>query len=238
MFKTPIYRVFCRRFLLSVLVLFLGISCVSLQNNYLGPMTNFGQDSIPSRILSINEKIIKQKQIDSLLKNISERKRFKRHLTAQEINQLYTGFGEQLNNDRFYQYELQKHKLIYDSLNEEQYQAALELLSSAAYYEESYQKNKVARRTLNRGDSGNNIPSQVLQKSRNFLFAPSIRDILKKQRTNFQIQQQTVYSNCFLKQIYVRHFSTIYFTIATIFVISYIKQLMREVIFLVILSDY
>ncbi len=118
---------------------------------------------------------------DSILKVISDAKKLRGYLKAVEINYLYTNFGEQLNRDRYYQCLLQKKPLNRDSLSSEQYLATLELLSSAADYEYSYQKNRLVRRNLNRGDSGNGIPRQVLNKSRNFLYSPSVRKELEAQ---------------------------------------------------------
>lgn len=110
---------------------------------------------------------------------ITEQKKRKSYLRAIQINQLYSVFGQQLNNDRYYNDVLQKNKTKADSLSPEQYQAALELLSSAQNYERSYQKNRLVRRSLNRGDPGNNIPREVLWKSNKFLYNPAIRKELE-----------------------------------------------------------
>jgi len=137
---------------------------------------------IPNIAPSETEKIILQRKADSLLVIITEQKKRASHLRATQINQLYNVFGEQLNNDRYYNEVLQKNKIETDSLSPEQYRAALELLSSAENYERSYQKNRLVRRSLNRGDRGNHIPREILWKSNKFLYNTTIR---KKLETNF-----------------------------------------------------
>ena len=137
------------------------------------------------RIFKSNQaKKLKLTVADSILKVISDAKKKRGYLKALDINYLYSNFGDQLNNDRYYQCMLQKKSQKRDILNNEQYLATLELLSSAADYEYSYQKNRFVRRTLNRGDSGNSIPRQVLNKSRNFLYSPSVRKKLKAQSSS------------------------------------------------------
>lgn len=159
------------RKLLIFFLIWLEVSCVSLQKNYLAGRTNPMVNLAPSE----NTRHLLQHKADSLLLVISEQKKRGSHLRALEINQLYGIFGQQLNIDQYYHEVLQKNKINSDSLSPEQYQAALELLSSAGNYQRSYQKNRLVRRSLNRGDRGNNIPKGVLRKSGNFLFDPSIR---------------------------------------------------------------
>jgi hypothetical protein len=128
---------------------------------------------------SEKQKILLQVRADSLLKVITEQKRKNKHLLGREINQLYAGFGEQLSNDRYYHYLLNKYPIAPDSLTYDQYLAALELMSSAASYDKSYQEDRFVRRAINRGDPGNNIPKNILQKSRNYLYSHSVRKILE-----------------------------------------------------------
>lgn len=142
-------------------------------------------DTIQSNLLSENQKLKLQARADSLLRIISEQKKRNNHLLGREINQLYSGFGEQLNNDRYYQYLLHKQPLMSDSLSYDQYLAALELMSSAAVYDKSYQQNRTVRRAINRGDPGNNIPRHILQKSRNFLYSHSVRRNLEEDFSKF-----------------------------------------------------
>jgi uncharacterized protein YycO len=163
------YRLIC------ILLIGIEVSCVSLQQNYLVGRTDWSGNPIPNRAPSEIEKRILQRKADSLLVIITEQKKREFHLRATQINQLYSVFGEQLNNDQYYHEVLQKNKIKTDSLSPEQYRAALELLSSAENYERSYQKNRMVRRSLNRGDRGNNIPREVLWKSNKFLYNPTIR---------------------------------------------------------------
>jgi uncharacterized protein YycO len=163
-----------------ILLLLVESSCVSLQKNYLVERINLLEDQKVNFIPSEAKKNILQIKADSLLQVISEHKRQGLHLHASEINQLYAVFGQQLNNDRYYNEILQREKIDNDSLSPQQYLAALELLSSAENYQHSYGKNRLVRRTLNRGDRGNNIPRGVLWRSNKFLYDPSIRRILEK----------------------------------------------------------
>jgi len=168
-----------------VLLISTGVSCVSIRKNYLSQSPGKGRVCIPEKLLPEKEKLLQQLKADSLVQIISEKKESKKHIPAQVINQLYTSFGDRLNNDRYYQDLLLKQALDPDSLSAEQYLATLQLLSSATGYERSYQKNKMVRRSLNRGDSGNNIPKRILKKCRNFLYAPSVRKKLENQRAGF-----------------------------------------------------
>lgn len=177
------------RILMIVFLIWLGVSCVSIRNNYLGTVTNSGSIVIPKFISSEKKKQLLQSKTDSLLLSITVKKKQKNYLKAKEINQLHSAFGQQLNNDRYSQYLLKCKAINLDHLSEKQYVAALELLSSAANYEQSYQKNKTVRRNLNRGDLGNNIPKHILHKSRNFLYSPSVRKTLKFNCIRFYGQQ-------------------------------------------------
>jgi hypothetical protein len=152
---------------------------VSLRYGYLGPASGSFNDTMAANFNSEKQKLRIRARTDSLLKVISEHTK-KRHFLGREINQLYSDFGVQLNGDRYYQYLLNKQPLIKDSLTYDQYLATLELLSSAASYDKSYQKEHMVRRAINRGDSGNDIPKHVLQKSRNFLYSPAIRKSLER----------------------------------------------------------
>lgn len=165
--------------LIVILLIFIGVSCASLKKNYLSARSYEGGNPDLSVILSETEKQILQRKADSLLLVVLERKKNNSHLRAREINQLYSIFGQQLNNDLYYNEVLQKSKINSDSLTPEQHRAALELLLSAKNYQCSYQKNRLVRRSFNRGDSGNNIPKGVLRRSSNYLYDPSIRKVLE-----------------------------------------------------------
>lgn len=165
--------------LIVLLLIGLEVSCVSLQKNYLVGRIDLRAEPTPDIVPSETEKKILQRKADSLLVIITEQKKHKSYLRAIQINQLYSVFGQQLNNDQYYIDVLQKNKIKTDSLSPEQYKATLELLSSAENYERSYQKNRVVRRSLNRGDRGNNIPREVLWKSNKFLYNPAIRKELE-----------------------------------------------------------
>ena len=162
-----------------ILPIFLGVSCVGLQKNFLGARRYEEGKPDLSIMPSETEKQLLQRKADSLLLVAWERKKNKSHLRAREINQLYSIFGQQLSNDLYYNEVLQRSKINSDSLYPEQYSAALELLSSAKNYQDSYQKNRLVRRSFNRGDSGNNIPKGVLRRSSNYLYDPSIRKALE-----------------------------------------------------------
>jgi len=168
--------------LICLILIGIEVSCVSLQKNYLIGRVDLNGNPMLSIVPSEVEKKILQRKADSLLVIITELKKRESYLRATQINQLYSVFGEQLNNDQYYHEVLQKNKLKTDSLSPEQYRAALELLSSAENYENSYQKNRLVRRSLNRGDRGNDIPREVLWKSNKFLHNPAIR---KELETNF-----------------------------------------------------
>ena len=165
--------------LAALLLIGLEVSCVSLQKNYLDGRTDLSVKPMPNTAPSETEKKTLQRKADSLLVIITEQKKRELHLHATQINQLYSVFGEQLNNDQYYHEILQRNKIKTDSLSPEQYRAALELLSSAENYERSYQKNRIVRRRLNRGDRGNHIPRDVLWKSNKFLYNPAIRKELE-----------------------------------------------------------
>lgn len=171
--------------LLLLLALLAMFSCVSLQNNYIGKSKVLLNDSIQSVALTEKQKLQLQNKSDSLLKIISEKKGKNKHLDGREINLLYSGFADQLNSDLYYQSILEKYPVTTDSLSYDQYLAALELMSSATNYEKSYQSNRTARRAINRGDPGNNIPRRILYKSQNFLYSPSVRKTLEADFSKF-----------------------------------------------------
>jgi len=158
-------------------------ACVTIQKNYLGasltghnihiqlykPYSDF-------EINSINRKV------DSLLHIMTLQKKDRRSLKAADINQLYTAFGKQLNQDRYYNSILQREGFnSQDNLQSEKYFAAIKLLISASEYNRSYHQIRFVRRAVNRGDSGNNIPKRVLRKSDNYLYSCSVRKEISKQ---------------------------------------------------------
>jgi hypothetical protein len=167
------------RLLVKLILVISMFSCVSIRSNYLGRNQIAVGDTTLLQEPSPMQKKMLQVRADSLLNIVSELKKKNRHLHGREINRLYSNFAEQLNNDRYYQYLLQKQSVDKDSLSYQQYLAALELMSSAAVYDKSYQTNRLIRRTINRGDRGNNIPKNILQKSRNYLYSHSIRKTLE-----------------------------------------------------------
>lgn len=172
--NTSIIRLLCLMALVAGM-----ISCVTFRSNYLGS-SNLGADEvILLRPPSAEKRRILQNKADSLVRIITIQKDKNRHLRGREINQLYSGFGEQLNLDRYYHYKLQQIPVSTDSLSYDQYLAELELMSSASTYERIYQTNRIVRRALNRGEPGNNIPKHVLRKSQNFLYAPALRKVLE-----------------------------------------------------------
>lgn len=105
---------------------------------------------------------------------------------AFEMNQIHSLFGEQLQYDRSICAPLINAPST-DPLTPEQYEALMKLLASSARYEQWFQGNYIIRRSLNRGDTGNNIPKNVLQRSRAFLYDRDIR----KQLTLFREQHPT-----------------------------------------------
>lgn len=166
---------------LPALLIGLVVSCVSIRKNYLGSLESPRSDLISWGRPSAQIKLQHEQKADSLLQIILAQQQRRKLINAQEINQLYSGFGEQLNADRYYHSLLQASSLTTDSLSPEQYDAVVELLASAASYERVYQPNEHIRRSMNRGDKGNSIPKLTLQKSRNFLYSPSIRKTINAQ---------------------------------------------------------
>jgi hypothetical protein len=161
---------------------FLLTACVSVQKNYLG--SNKEKIKPLNRILyplSDGERNFLNRYTDSLLTVNEQLKKAKKPLKAIDINELYSGFGIQLDHDRYYNAILQKGKENNDSIKWLQAYAAAQLLSSAASYDTIYQENRLVRRALNRGETGNNIPKKSLQRSRNYLYAPSVREKIAKQ---------------------------------------------------------
>lgn len=177
------------RLLILLFLAWTGVSCVSLRKNYLAGRADLGINPEPNFTLSETKRKFLQTKADSLLHIISEQKKHNFHLNGLVINQLYYLFGEQLNNDQYFYEILQKPKIKADSLNPIQYRAALELLSSAQNYQCSYQKNRLVRRSLNRGDRGNNIPKKILWKSNQFLYNQKIRKELKTNSLLYNNQQ-------------------------------------------------
>ena len=164
---------------IALFLFWMGVSCVGLQENYMAGRKAFGQKIVMNDSVLEAEKHLLQQKSDSLLQVISKQRTHNSHLRARETNQLYRIFGEQLNIDQQYHAILHESKIIGDSLNQEQYGASLELLSSANAYRQTYQKYRFVRRGINRGDSGNNIPKGILRKSSNYLYDPQIREILE-----------------------------------------------------------
>jgi hypothetical protein len=189
------YYFYLMRYLLLISPIWIATSCVSLQKNYLAGRVALCANPIPNLVSSETQKKNLQRKADSLLVIITELKKRETHLRATQINQLFNVFGEQLNNDQYYHEVLQTKKLRTDSLSPEQYRAAVELFSSAENYERSYQKNRLVRRSLNRGDCGNNIPREVLWKSNKFLYSPAIRKELETNlRRNYDRKTDSIFN--------------------------------------------
>jgi hypothetical protein len=160
-------------------------SCISLKHNYIG---------VAKRDMAIAKITLQQKaaldstrrlldlQMDSLLKIIVINKQNNRHITASEVNRLYSNFGSQLNYDRVFNAVLHAGKTRRKFLTPMQRYAGVQLLYSAAGYDSTYQRNKIVRRALNRGDIGNHIPRNILQRSRRFLYSPVIRKKLSMRK--------------------------------------------------------
>lgn len=180
-YNTVIYYI-----LINWILILSAVSCVSLRNNYLGKsdknesVEEIGYNQLKS--LEIQKHHADQRS-DSILKSIIAKKNNRKPLSAYEVNQLYADFRQQLNYDKILSYILQSVNRHADSLSSKQQFAALSLLQSAAIYNRIYEKNTQIRRTLNRGDIGNNIPERILRKSRIFLYSPSIRKKVTKSKT-------------------------------------------------------
>ena len=160
-------------------------SCVSLRNNYLGKaerdvVVQFHDTKKLAVIESLRQ--FYNNKTDSLLLIINHKKPQNKHLTASEINQLYSNFGEQLDNDRVFNGILHRKNRHNDHLSKIERYAGARLLLSAKQYHFSYGKNYNVRRNLNRGDLANNIPPNLLNASRNYLYSTSIRKALAKKK--------------------------------------------------------
>lgn len=175
---------FClMRNLIVFVVLFSIFSCANLKHNYLGKTKRDPSISkISEQQLSQLDLIRKHLDIktDSLLLTLSAINQNNRHLNANEINKLYSNFRVQLDFDRIFNSILQTGRTKKNSLTAVQRYAGAYLLKSASVYDQLYQKNRKIRRPLNRGDIGNKIPHNILQKSRKFLYSPKIRKKLSR----------------------------------------------------------
>ena len=164
--------------LISILLLVAISSCSGLKHNYLGKtkrnQANF-TISLPQLTRLDTIRKLLDLNSDSLLQTLSVKKEQNKHLTAIEINKLYSNLGVQLEFDRIYNSILQSRKTKKKTLTPIQRYAGAYLLKSALEYDLNYQKNKSIRRAINRGDIANKIPRNVLQKSRRFLYSPKIR---------------------------------------------------------------
>jgi len=175
----PLY--YCRVLLQFLLLAVICTSCATIQKNYLGNDRYGISPEFPTpKRLSASEYESLNRNIDSILQTIESQKKPKRSIRALYINQLFTGFGIQIENDRYYNSIIQKSFEGNDSLICNTTGAAAHLLYSAKVYDNTYQKNRIVRRALNRGESGNHIPKRALQKSRTFLYSPRVRKHLKQ----------------------------------------------------------
>jgi len=163
-------------YVLVLSILFFA-SCSSLQKNYLGKAERqFINIKIDNKQLAQldSARSITDHKADSLVRSF-EAKGHTRHLNAYEVNALFSGFADQLDCDRAYNSILQKSKKVKGQLSPMQRYAAAKLLRSAYTYDSLYQHQRKVRRTLNRGDAANNIPRNIIQKSRDFLYSSSVR---------------------------------------------------------------
>jgi len=161
--------------LLPFSIMFLS-ACVTIPKNYLETDQWSSKSSMyKTKPFSDQERVALSMDAYTLVQSIEQQKRQKRYLKANAVNQLFAGFGKQLDFDRQYNSILQKNSVATDSIKAVETYAAAQLLLSASIYENTYQKNRVVRRTLNRGESGNHIPKRALQRSRAYLYSTSVR---------------------------------------------------------------
>ena len=186
MWKKHLYIFFLRKTILfSFLLMFLA-SCVTIPGNYLETDQWHSKSSLyKEKSFSDQERAVLSLEADTLIKSIAQQKRQKRYLKANAVNLLFAGFGKQLDIDRQYNSILQKSSGKNDSIKAVETYAAAQLLCSASIYENTYQKNRVVRRTLNRGESGNRIPKRALQRSRAYLYSISVRKKISGQNKKY-----------------------------------------------------
>ena len=189
-------------FIISFFVL---SSCSSIKRNYLGSAEREPIScKIDSSELAILDSNLKHTEIrtDSLIQVLSKKKN--RHLTAIENNQLILNFGNHLYYDRTFNSLLQKGNKKKDALTDAQCYYAIRLLQSALYYDRTFQNKRKIRRMLNRGDDGNRIPKNIIQKSRSFLYSPAIRKKLKQSIKSAKTDSlfKLLPSTNFLKYVY------------------------------------
>ena len=171
---------------LCLLILLVGLSsCGSLRLTYLGKIPRHNGIIYSKEqflFLYNSEKKRIQLDEDSLLREIEIHKKNKNYLTAKDLNHLYSSFGDQLDVDRYYSSLLANDKSKRDSLTSLQAYAAASLLASARWYLDSLAVNPSIRRALNRGDKGNYIPRNILNKCDKFLYSYPLRSRLGKAR--------------------------------------------------------
>lgn len=171
----------------SVLALFAAIisvgiaSCVSVQDNYL---SGTPAALVPQQLPAAGSATLAESRraTDSLLHEMSLRKRLRKHLRASELNQLYAQLGSQLQRDRCFHQLLSSVPEHSDSLTPAQYWAAAQLLQSASCYQAYYRSDKHIRRVINRGNVSYGIPRGILDRSGDFLYSPRVRKILQASR--------------------------------------------------------
>ncbi len=172
-------------FLLSFPAFFFA-SCITIPKNYLETDLWPAKSSFyKAQSFSDQERVVLSKDADSLIHSIEIQKRQKRYLKANAVNQLFAGFGRQLDFDRYYNSILRESPGESDSMRSVETCAAAQLLYSASMYENTYQKNRVARRTLNQGESGNHIPKGALRRSRAYLYSASVRKKISGQNRKY-----------------------------------------------------
>jgi hypothetical protein len=186
MWKKHLYIFFVWKMILFCFPAMFLASCVTIPKNYLEtdlwPVKSTLSKAKP---FSDHERAVLNKDADTLIQSIELQKRQKRYLKANAVNKLFAGFGKQLDIDRQYNSFLQERSSESDSLKAVKTYAAAQLLHSASIYEKTYQKNRVVRRTLNRGESGNRIPKRALQRSRAYLYSIAVRKEISGQNKKY-----------------------------------------------------
>lgn len=167
--------------LLPIILIATCASCISVRDNYL---SGISMADVPLQLPTIGTAMLAENRriTDSLLTEMSQRKRLRKHLRANELNFLYAQVGSQLQRDRCFHQLLSTIPDRCESLTPAQYWATAQLLRSAHNYQIFYRSDKHIRRVINRGNKSYGIPRGVLDRSSDFLYSPRVRKILKASR--------------------------------------------------------
>jgi uncharacterized protein YneF (UPF0154 family) len=110
-------------------------------------------------------------------------------LTAQKLNQAHTRFGQQWKQFQEHEQQLRVLRLGPEPADpQELLRCAVPMLSIAALCDSLYHPSPALRRSLNRGDRGNHIPSNALQHTRDILYDRALR----KELSRWQSSRDTV----------------------------------------------